>query len=426
MSGRPCRTTWFGWAAIALAMACWSGDDADTLAPGVPTLVTAVPGAGSVALWWQDPTDTDLAGIRLTYEPGGGALDVAPGAGTASFDGLVDGTEYTFLLVARDVAGHESPGIAVRAIPGNVIGRTAPRRLHVVVALTIANTGQDLTQMSIVFPYVPRNPYQDVGAIALLPGGEVLDVPDSENRYVRYLVTGSDLPLAGETRTWSYEFDVTLYTVVADLAAVTGPYDYDTTTELYARYTGDSGVWVVPGHPTIRSVSDTLWGESTDLPDYVRRCYDYVATSFTYAAPHGHESLDDILAAGTGDCGCLSAVFVSLLHSGPPPRVAHAGLGPRLGRLLPRALRLDPGRCDVPHARGGHLREAHLRGRDPLLRPGPRGHGVGGEHERAGRPAVRLPLVLDARRRRHDRADVLDHVHRVALTSSAVVSCISP
>jgi len=321
MSGRPCRTTWFGWTAIALAMACWSGDDADTLAPGVPTLVTAVPGAGSVALWWQDPADTDLAGIRITYEPGGGALDVAPGAGTASFDGLADGTEYTFLLVARDAAGHESPGIAVRAIPGNVIGRTAPRRLHVVVALTIANTGQDLTQMSIVFPYVPRNPYQDVGAITLEPGGEVLDVPDSENRYVRYLVTGSDLPLAGETRTWSYEFDVTLYTVVADLAAVTGPYDYDATTELYARYTGDSGVWVVPGHPTIRSVSDTLWSESTDLPDYARRCYDYVATSFTYAAPHGHESLDDILAAGTGDCGCLSAVFVSLLRArGIPAR----------------------------------------------------------------------------------------------------------
>lgn len=43
------------------------------------------------------------------------------------------------------------------------------------------------------------------------------------------------------------------------------------------------GGYIDTSNPTIRSVSDRLWGESGgEILDYARLCYEYVAANFKY------------------------------------------------------------------------------------------------------------------------------------------------
>jgi len=123
-------------------------------------------------------------------------------------------------------------------------------------------------------------------------------VADSEIATWRY---SSPVPTSvTRTRTWSWGFDVTQYTIVADVAAVVGRSLRDGHAALPALH-GDSGPWVVP-HPAIQALSDTLWSESADLLDYARRCYDTgdeLHVHLTRTRPFAR----DILARGVAIAG---------------------------------------------------------------------------------------------------------------------------
>jgi hypothetical protein len=47
-----------------------------------------------------------------------------------------------------------------------------------------------------------------------LNGGEILNIPETDDKYIRFTITGSDLPSRGQTKRWGYEFDVTFYTII--------------------------------------------------------------------------------------------------------------------------------------------------------------------------------------------------------------------
>ncbi len=199
--------------------------------------------------------------------------------------------------------------------------KTSPKNYHVNMGVTVENTGKVLDKLVIILPLAQTNIYQEVKNVKL-HGGEILDIPETDDKYVRWTITGGDLPSAGQTKKWGYEFDVTLYTITTHLNQIEEIYPYDVNSQIYLRYTGVSGEYVDPYDSTIESIGDTIWKESSDVLDYSRRCYLHVAKHFEYLNPGtGLHPLSELLENGGGDCGNLSSIYISLLrYKGIPSR----------------------------------------------------------------------------------------------------------
>lgn len=93
--------------------------------PGEVSGVQVVPGDGQLLILWKDPTDKDLARIRLVREGEGadvpvtvtGAVYAEAGAGRALLSGLANGVAYTYRVTAWDTSGNGSAGIVVTGTP---------------------------------------------------------------------------------------------------------------------------------------------------------------------------------------------------------------------------------------------------------------------------------------------------------------------
>ena len=136
------------------------------------------------------------------------------------------------------------------------------------------------------------------------------------------LVKGNDLPRRNNPAYVSYNFRARLYHISADFQQLEQLKPVSPKSDTYALYTRRSGRYIVPGNPKIRKISGKLWEESSDLLDYAKKCYLYVADSFTYLNPNtGIHPLAKLLRDGGGDCGNLSTIFISLLRcKGIPAR----------------------------------------------------------------------------------------------------------
>lgn len=187
--------------------------------------------------------------------------------------------------------------------------------------VNVRNSGASVSKLVVMLPLAQSNPYQTVAEMDTA-GGTVLAIPDTDDSYVRYTVTGASAPQPGGTRSYGYTCRVTTRPVEVDTSQIRSIPPYDTSSELYRRYTGSSGAIVDPGNATIRSVGSGLLARSSDLVDYARRCYDHVVANYRYINPNtGLHPLSELLAAGGGDCGNLSSIYISLLrYAGIPSR----------------------------------------------------------------------------------------------------------
>ena len=94
------------------------GGSADTTPPEPVTGLTAEAGNGNVVLSWTNPSDSDLAETRVTWEPDGSTpRSVTPPGAGYTVTGLTNGTPYTFTVVAVDDAGNISPPEQVTTTP---------------------------------------------------------------------------------------------------------------------------------------------------------------------------------------------------------------------------------------------------------------------------------------------------------------------
>ena len=172
----------------------------------------------------------------------------------------------------------------------------------------------DLTKLIIMLPYAQTNQYQTVTNINT-HSGDLLDIPETDDKYLRYTLSESDIQNYGNTFNIFYEFDITLNSIDFDFDQITEIYPYNTSSNIYTWYTGASGDYVVPTNSSIQTIGDNLWSQSSDIVDYAERCYVYVAENYDYLNPYtGLHTLEDIISAGGGDCGNLSSIYVSLLR----------------------------------------------------------------------------------------------------------------
>lgn len=172
-----------------------------------------------------------------------------------------------------------------------------------------------LSRLSVLMPYPVTNQYQTISNTSY-PGGELLTDGSTNNQYVRFLYNSEQLSGQGNTIDNKISFNATLLPVHFDFSQVDviHPYDY-TLPECYKNL-GPSDVYVVPNNPTIISIADEIWANSSDYLDYARKCYEYVAFHYSYLNPYtGLHPLSELLANGGGDCGNLSSIYISLLRN---------------------------------------------------------------------------------------------------------------
>jgi hypothetical protein len=98
-----------------------NGSQPDITAPGDVSGFTATAGDGRISLSWTNPTDADLAGVKILRKTGSaptGPTDgtvVHQGTGTSAVDaGLTNGTPYYYRAFAYDAVPNYSSGVGQR------------------------------------------------------------------------------------------------------------------------------------------------------------------------------------------------------------------------------------------------------------------------------------------------------------------------
>ncbi len=112
---------WAGCAALPVIFVlagCPSPLNEDTTPPASVANLAAAVGDGRVTLAWTDPGDADFSGVTLSWSPGDpDPLEIEAGIQSATVEGLANGTEYSFALVASDTAGNRSSEATILATP---------------------------------------------------------------------------------------------------------------------------------------------------------------------------------------------------------------------------------------------------------------------------------------------------------------------
>ena len=172
--------------------------------------------------------------------------------------------------------------------------------------------------ISRFFAFMPipvSNEYQEVFHHAV-PDGNVY----KEGNYGNYVLYAEKKKFPREGYTLASTFDVRPIRVKVDVTKIKVFRDYDPESEPCKKHLGDRGEFIVTCHPYIVQIGDSLWAQSSNVLDYARRCYEYVASHFRYIKGTWR-TLDQILQEGGGECGDFSTVVVNLLrHKGIPSR----------------------------------------------------------------------------------------------------------
>lgn len=181
--------------------------------------------------------------------------------------------------------------------------------------LIVSNKDCELSKLVLVLPVPESNQYQTISNLKISEG-QIITVENTGNKYLRDINTSS-LPGKGSSYTLSCDFDVTLYPMTVDRSQFQTIYSYDTSSDIYKKYTVSDGEYINVNNGIIKAKADILWKESNEnYLDYAYACYLYVAENFNYLNPNtGLHPIADLLAAGGGDCGNLASIYINLLRA---------------------------------------------------------------------------------------------------------------
>ena len=203
-----------------------------------------------------------------------------------------------------------------KTYPGTEFQMLQSQSYHIDNIVRINRTNcSNLTLLSVLVPFPLTNQYQTISDESY-SGGQLLSISNTPNKYVRFLYNSEQLSNLGSIFDATVSFNAILHPYVFDFSQINTIYPYDTYSPEYQQNTGASDVYIVPNHPTINSIAQNIWSASSDIVDYARRCYEYVAQNYNYLNPGtGLHPLQELLTNGGGDCGNLSSIYISLLRN---------------------------------------------------------------------------------------------------------------
>lgn len=189
--------------------------------------------------------------------------------------------------------------------------------INVSVRIKGSATGSN-ARLSVVLPCPCNNEYQEITDVVTT--GDIKEGDDGSFRYVVW----DDMFTQGDKIDSVYKltFKMASYKIEVDLSQIKEIHPYDTASLLWKKFTGCSGEYIDPYDETIEKLADNLWQQTVNIVKYARQCYRYVAENYDYLNPNtGIHTLKNNLSAGGGDCGNLSAIYISLLRNkGIPAR----------------------------------------------------------------------------------------------------------
>ncbi len=165
-----------------------------------------------------------------------------------------------------------------------------------------------ITNFKVYMPIPQTNEYQTINNVTLSDGEAVVD-NNYDNKFL--YVEKNNLP----SNPWEVTstFNITPKTVNIDFSQITEIKEYDQNSTAYKRHLGNRGEYINTSNSTIMQIGDQLWNESSNVLEYARKCYEYVATHYNYIRG-SWRTLAQILQAGGGECGDFSTLVVNLLR----------------------------------------------------------------------------------------------------------------
>ncbi len=176
----------------------------------------------------------------------------------------------------------------------------------------VYNSNANIEKLITLLPVPVCNEYQTVKNLTI-SDGTICNIADSDNSYI--FLTVNNTPQKSNSYVLSETFEIRLYPIRFDFEKITEIYPYDKQSTEYKRFLGKRGEYVDPTNPHIVKIGNQIWDSSSNILDYAKKCYEYVASNYQYLNPNtGIHPLADILKNGGGDCGNLTSIYVSLLR----------------------------------------------------------------------------------------------------------------
>lgn len=202
---------------------------------------------------------------------------------------------------------NQGSGVPISVTAKNTCNYTAQ------VKFTKSGTGE-INRFVGIIPIPVTNEYQTVKSLTYSEGTLMEDA-----NYGNKALVCERTSFPSQSLTMQSNFEVTTNSVKVDFTKITIK-DYDKEGEPYRKHLGNRGEYINTSHPYIISKGDELWGKSTDIIDYARKCYEFTASNFRYKNG-SFRTLQKILDDGGGECGDFATIVVNLLrYKGIPSR----------------------------------------------------------------------------------------------------------
>jgi transglutaminase-like putative cysteine protease len=227
---------------------------------------------------------------------------------------LFSGVPILFIFLTTTISA-ESP---------SSLNRRFPRKVHVTYTIRPKLAERAPFKQLLVLPVPRTDERREIENLRIrLPEGvegAPVAFPETGDLYLPVVTTGS------LRQSVTIEYDATLYAIHYRLPARGEIREYNRDSELYRAYTARDQRFE-PDHPKIREIADRTWRDSSDIVDYARRIYAYEQSNLKWKNTGTYGSVSEIFANGGGDCGALTAIYVSLLRNrGIPARASIGGV----------------------------------------------------------------------------------------------------
>jgi hypothetical protein len=235
--------------------------------PGVPSGVSAEPGGGQASVSWLAPASnggSSVTGYVVTPVPSAGSCSVS--GLSALCTGLVNGTDYTFTVVARNAAGDSLPSAASSPI----VPRTVPEPPRTVTGAAASPSSVEVYWESPAFNGgAPVTGYSVVAS----PGGGVCSTSGAQTCTVSGLSKGQTYTFsvtatnpAGTSAASSPSAGVLVSAVPAEVAGVTQEARTFATVALSWAEPESYGLPVSSYRLRVSSDGGETWASSVEVP----------------------------------------------------------------------------------------------------------------------------------------------------------------